>query len=633
MKKTVALILIFCILVNLSDMSAWAEEDASGQVVQEMLNEYDPWDGVTTESVYETNTYRITFSLLEYWESGYNASIKIENIGDVIIENWCMAFDLNNTISNIWNASLYHEEENYYVIKNLGWNQDIAVDENIEFGFGGTEEFRGFPTEYHMLGEMIEVDTQDFLIEYYINSDSEYNFTGSLRITNNTNYTFEDWKLEFDFKETILEIWNGALLSQEDSHYIVDNAGYNANIEAGQTIFIGFIGSGNGIHQEPFNYKLYQYCINGTVDEEKEPDGEQDEKVAVTVNCDAFIYNEYGKWYVVDSKIEQLSGSLSGYNKVQNCSYVVKDIKGNIIKADDFPVEKNWIITDFGLTIGYNELTITAGTDSEGEVKYSVIFMNYDTVNMDGILVDLIDSDGDGFNNYYEDILGTDKNLADTDGDGLSDFDEIIKTGTNPLKRDTDQNGISDAEEDADSDGLNNVSEIEGGTDCLRFDTDGDKLSDGDEILKYHTNPLEQDSDRDGLKDGEESILGFDPMNPDTDADGVPDGRQIIAQTCKQEIDTARKGGVNSVAVSLECNGYIDNRVTILDTYNIDMRSSEVVGLIGVPVEISTDVEFEEADTVFSYDESVLGDTEEDNLCIMWYDEKMIIMFCWKIQF
>lgn len=42
---------------------------------------------------------------------------------------------------------------------------------------------------------------------------------------------FENWALEFDFERSITGLWNGAVESQEGNHYVVKNAGYNANID------------------------------------------------------------------------------------------------------------------------------------------------------------------------------------------------------------------------------------------------------------------------------------------------------------------------------------------------------------------------------------------------------------------
>lgn len=51
-------------------------------------------------------------------------------------------------------------------------------------------------------------------------------------------------------------------------------------------------------------------------------------------------------------------------------------------------------------------------------------------------------------------------------------------------------------------------------------DTDGDGLTDYEEVYTYHTDPACSDSDGDGLADGEDDA----PNNCDADSDGMPDG-------------------------------------------------------------------------------------------------------------
>jgi hypothetical protein len=62
------------------------------------------------------------------------------------------------------------------------------------------------------------------------------------------------------------------------------------------------------------------------------------------------------------------------------------------------------------------------------------------------------------------------------------------------------------------------------GTDPLKNDSDGDGLTDGDEVNIWHSNPLNPDSDSDQVPDGQEPALGTSPTNPDSDHDGMPDG-------------------------------------------------------------------------------------------------------------
>jgi hypothetical protein len=99
-----------------------------------------------------------------------------------------------------------------------------------------------------------------------------------------------------------------------------------------------------------------------------------------------------------------------------------------------------------------------------------------------------IDSDSDGLPDWWElayfGDLGNDGN-ADPDGDGFINYNEYL-ADTNPLKKDTDNNGIWDGNEDSDGDGLIN----------------------SDEQNLYNTNPGDADTDDDGASDYEE-VSGF----------------------------------------------------------------------------------------------------------------------------
>lgn len=64
---------------------------------------------------------------------------------------------------------------------------------------------------------------------------------------------------------------------------------------------------------------------------------------------------------------------------------------------------------------------------------------------------------------------------------------------------------------DEDGDGLDDERESTIGTDEKNWDTDGDELSDGDEVIIWKTNPLNPDSDNDTYKDGAEVRAGYSP--------------------------------------------------------------------------------------------------------------------------
>lgn len=108
--------------------------------------------------------------------------------------------------------------------------------------------------------------------------------------------------------------------------------------------------------------------------------------------------------------------------------------------------------------------------------------------------------------------------LSDSDGDNISDIDEMDIYKTNPNNPDTDGDGLTDGEE-----------VLKYKTNPLNRDTDEDGLIDGDEVKKYKTNPMKKDTDGDGLTDGEEVVkTKTDPTNPDTDGDGLTDGEEVF---------------------------------------------------------------------------------------------------------
>ncbi len=143
------------------------------------------------------------------------------------------------------------------------------------------------------------------------------------------------------------------------------------------------------------------------------------------------------------------------------------------------------------------------------------------------------DADFDGLSDRQErEITHTDPYNRDTDGDGLSDKEELV-LGTDPLNPDSDGDGLSDGDE---------VKVYH--TNPLNPDTDGDGLPDGEEVFKYHTDPTKFDTDGDGLSDYEELFrYHTDPLKQDSDGDGLSDGEEVLKyHTDPLKVDTDGDG-------------------------------------------------------------------------------------------
>lgn len=102
--------------------------------------------------------------------------------------------------------------------------------------------------------------------------------------------------------------------------------------------------------------------------------------------------------------------------------------------------------------------------------------------------------------------------FLDTDPDNANNpVDNNVPAAT--TTQTTDENIIfGDSIPDTDSDGLDDVREEDIGTDSLNWDTDGDELGDGDEVIIWKTNPLNPDTDGDGFADGTEVKNGYNPL-------------------------------------------------------------------------------------------------------------------------
>jgi len=130
----------------------------------------------------------------------------------------------------------------------------------------------------------------------------------------------------------------------------------------------------------------------------------------------------------------------------------------------------------------------------------------------------------------YDKSLSGNQSALDSDGDGLSDYDEINIYHTDPNEWDTDGDGVSDG------------AEVKAGTDPLDAndypgkqstnDLDNDGLPDSWETMycNGHCDP-NADLDNDGLINLNEYKHSTDPNKWDTDGDTYSDGDEVAAGT------------------------------------------------------------------------------------------------------
>ena len=240
------------------------------------------------------------------------------------------------------------------------------------------------------------------------------------------------------------------------------------------------------------------------------------------------------------------------------------------------------------------------------------------TVSITISATDETDTDKDGVPDQLETVLGLDSTKEDTDGDGLTDYQELSIVGTDPKIYDTDEDGVSDSEDDQDGDGISNIDEITLGTIPVAVDSDFDNLSDSDEMNIHKTNPLLSDTDGDTLSDSEEIKIGLNPTQASTDGK-TPDNLRVFSQTASDEIkDAALLESDNWLNPSVSGNviGDISSRVTLekSDKDAFSDNRSVVSDVIDIETSYTNPLTL-----TFSYNTAYTGDNR--NLTIVSFDD------------
>lgn len=417
-----------------------SEEEETSDIEEEMsiaseeetteAFENNGWDGETTQQIYENENYRIIFTLSSYWETGYNANIRIENIGRETIHNWCLMFEYDGEISNTWNGNIMSHEDNKYIIKNAGWNQDILSNSYVEFGISGQTGFICFPSECKLIEKETVTDNSEYTIESKIQVEWGTGYIGSIIITNNSENTIEDWLLEFDYENTISNIWDGIIELHEGNHYVVRNAEYNHNILPGESVTIGFLVNSGSSEVIMENFVLHKYSEET---EEKVPERDKEPLedigeayVKEPTEDDIVIDEESGIMYV---KNQLLISAYMGAERLifeEIAQEVGAQIVGYIALTNDYQIEftGNYSLEELSIIAEYidsfsfvSSVSLNVVTKLEKEVT-----ITNDTLYTDGKTCykhyNMYDSDGDG--------------VFDTDG---TDFRIIADTWdeTNPM--------------------------------------------------------------------------------------------------------------------------------------------------------------------------------------------------------
>ena len=170
---------------------------------------------------------------------------------------------------------------------------------------------------------------------YEVSQDWGSGFQAEIELQNLDVVAVNDWTISFDYAADISSIWNAAIVARDGDRYTIENAGWNADLAAGQTVAFGFIGAGDST--APSNFLVNGEPIDGLPSQpepitpdpvapapvEPEPtDPETDEPApgdptapASSLSAEFNVVSDWGSGFTGDVTVRNDSdASLEGWN-------------------------------------------------------------------------------------------------------------------------------------------------------------------------------------------------------------------------------------------------------------------------------------------------------------------------------
>ncbi len=244
------------------------------------------------ENLTTNNLIRTDFSVDTEWDRGFTGKFDIFNTGK-IVKDWTIEFEspLEIEPNQIWGAEIVSHQGDRYTLKPLGYNETINSQQKTEIVFNASkidgqiinpnnlvfnddasyknsssvdapqsiEETiaQDLPTETTSTSDTVQATDNNLSadVDFSLISDWGSGFQGQISITNTTGSNIDSWSLEFDFSNSIDNIWDAEIEQKENGTYVIGNAAWNREIAAGETLTFGFTGD-NSVTSEPRNFKL-----------------------------------------------------------------------------------------------------------------------------------------------------------------------------------------------------------------------------------------------------------------------------------------------------------------------------------------------------------------------------------------
>lgn len=580
-----------------------------------------PVSAETGKTTYNYDGYSVEYNITNEWDGAQTVELTVSNTGDESILNWALKYDTDGEISNLWNASVYEQNADEYVIKNVGWNFEIAPSQSVTYGYTLNGNDLALPDSFEIYSKRVD-KTEGYDVQYNITKSWDTGVEGNIVITNNSDAPIEAWTLSFDSNFTINNLWDGRVLENNGTSYKIAAEMWTNPVQPNGSMTIGFVGSkAADVEALLSNFRLTEVIIgegtpvtpidppeekieitanaeyneetdnvtvswitnnpDGTFDILMSADGENFTSVGTVENVSEFVYTPATDFDAYHFKVVQTVGEQTAESNVVS---VVKSAEDIAISAEAvFDEESGSIAVKWTTNKPNGTFDVLMSFDGEsftsvGTVENAAEFV-YTPDEFDTLYFKVKQTAGakTAESNVVSVVYPIDWNdTTDTDDDGITDVYEKYYFETDPENADTDGDGLPDGYE---------VYYL--GTDPKKADSDDNGVPDSDEdfdndglnnLREYElgTDPNNADSDSDGLSDSDEvNTYNTDPLKYDTDADGISDGDEIAL-------------GLDPNSASTD--GVPDSERTFVQHIGTDSESLAAVNTDENPFKVSIDI-------------------------------------------
>lgn len=201
-----------------------------------------PAFAATGTTTYTYDGYIVDYTVVNEWDNGQSIEVKITNTGDESILNWAFKYDADGEISNLWNAAIVDSNNTDYIIKNSGWNYEIAPNQSVNFGYTLTDDNLETPSDFELCSERIDL-SGGYDVNVNIINSWDTGVQGELVISNISDSPIEAWILTFDTNFVIDNLWDGRIIENTNNHYIIASEMWTNPIPVGGSTTVGFVGT------------------------------------------------------------------------------------------------------------------------------------------------------------------------------------------------------------------------------------------------------------------------------------------------------------------------------------------------------------------------------------------------------